>query len=110
MSCAMKRTKVLMKVLLDTDVMIDVEQKRLIMEVLEGRMPQAASSMQIPRVIHRREVMDRLGVCSRTVDNLLARQVLMPVYGIGKKVIGYTEESVRAMVEARHGEMEVRHG
>ena len=51
------------------------------------------------RVVHRREVMSLLGVCPRTVDNLRARGLLMPVYGIGRKVIGYTEASVRGLAE-----------
>ena len=43
--------------------------------------------------------MSLLGVCPRTVDNLRARGLLTPVYGIGRKVIGYTEASVRGLTE-----------
>ena len=101
MSAANARTKAVVRTLLATDAAVSAEQARLIMEILDGRTPRTAvADGPLGRVVHRREVMSLLGVCSRTVDNLRARGLLTPVYGVGRKVIGYTEASVRGLSEA----------
>ena len=90
-----------MRTLLATDAAVTAEQVRLVMEILDGGTPpKAPPGGPLGRVVHRREVMSLLGVCPRPVDNLRARGLLTPVYGIGRKVIGYTEASVRGLAEA----------
>ena len=100
MSAANTRTKAVVRTLLATDAAVTAEQVRLVMEILDGGTPpKAPPGGPLGRVVHRREVMSLLGVCPRTVDNLRARGLLTPVYGIGRKVIGYTEASVRGLTE-----------
>ena len=94
------RTRAVVKLMLATDPAVEAFRMNLVLDVLDGNLPPGVGDgTPLPQVVHRRQVMEALGVCSRTVDNLLSRGLLTPVRGIGRKVIGYTEESVRRLVE-----------
>ena len=98
------RTRAVVKLMLATDPSVDAFRMNLVLDVLDGHLPPGVGDgSPLPQVVHLRQVMETLGVCSRTVDNLLSRGLLTPVRGIGRKVIGYTEDSVRRLVEARVG-------
>ena len=102
MKPARPRTRAVVKLLLQTDSEVDARQMKLVMDILEGNPPPGVyDDSPIPHVVHRRQVMEVLGVCSRTVDNLVAKGLLVPVLGIGRKVIGYAEDSVRRLAEGR---------
>ena len=102
MKPARPRTRAVVKLLLQTDSEVDARQMKLVMDILEGNPPPGVyDDSPIPHVIHRRQIMEVLGCCSRTVDNLAAKKLLVPVLGIGKKVIGYTEDSLRRLAEGR---------
>lgn len=102
MKPARPRTRAVVKLLLQTDSEVDAQQMKLVMDLLDGNLPPGVyDDSPIPHVVHRRQVMEVLGVCSRTVDNLAAKKMLVPVLGIGKKVIGYTEGSLRRLAEGR---------
>ena len=105
MKPARPRTRAVVKLLLQTDSEVDARQMKLVMDILDGNLPPGAyDDSPIPHVVHRRQVMEVLGCCSRTVDNLAAKKLLVPVLGIGKKVIGYSEDSVRRLAEGRTAE------
>ena len=102
MKPARPRTRAVVKLLLQTDSEVDAQQMKLVMDILEGNLPPGVSDdSPIPHVVRRRQIMEVLGVCSRTVDNLAAKGLLVPVLGIGRKVIGYAEDSVRRLAEGR---------
>ena len=102
MKPARPRTRAVVKLLLQTDSEVDAQQMKLVMDLLDGNLPPGAyDDSPIPHVVHRRQVMEVLGCCSRTVDNLAAKGLLVPVLGIGKKVIGYSEDSLRRLAEGR---------
>ena len=102
MKPARPRTRAVVKLLLQIDSEVDAQQMQLVMDILDGNPPPGVlDDSPIPHVVRRRQIMEVLGVCSRTVDNLADKGLLTPVRGIGRKVVGYTEFSLRRLVEGR---------
>ena len=92
MKPARPRTRAVVKLLLQTDSEVDAQQMKLVMDLLDGNLPPGAyDDSPIPHVVHRRQV----------VDNLAAKGLLVPVLGVGTRVIGYTEFSLRRLAEGR---------
>jgi len=67
--------------------------------VMEG--DDAPEFSDVGRVLRPREVSARLGVTDRTVRVWGIKGLLKPVTGAGARTVGYTAESVRALIEGR---------
>lgn len=67
--------------------------------VMEG--DDAPEFSDVGRVLRPREVSARLGVTDRTVRVWGIKGLLKPVMGAGARTVGYTAESVRALIEGR---------
>jgi len=102
MRAAGLRTQAVVKLLLSTDSVVTADQMNLVLEILKGNPPVGVlAGTPLPHVVHRREAMRLLGVASRTIDNYVEKGLLTPVRGCGRKVVGYSEESVRCLAEGR---------
>ena len=98
-------TKDLLNTVLRNDPSITQEQRREVVQVLEGKSAAAFSSAEpIYRVLPRKVVAELLSVSPRTVTAYAKRGLLMAVRnGVrGARSVGFTEKSVRDLM-ARAG-------
>ena len=95
-----KNTRTILAATFAADGTITQEQADAALKVLEGR----AGPVEVGAVVRTREAARLLGgVTSKTLRTWAARGRLVPVYGAEGRRIGYTAESVRALVEGRAG-------
>ena len=91
---------------LKTDPSVESETISAAMEILEGQR-RPSEPRPLSRIVHRKEARMILGVCDRTLDYLVKHGKLARVFGCGRRAIGFTEESIRALAEARTTAKEV---
>lgn len=93
------QTKTAVAAIIAADASIDKETAAAALRLLSGE-----KEKPIGRVMRTKEVARLFGVTTVTLRDWARNGVLVPVYGPGKKLrMGYTEESVRAVIAQRGG-------
>ena len=100
-----KNTRTALTAILAADATIPQEQADAALKVLEGR----AGPVEVGAVVRTSEAARLLGgVTTKTLRAWAARGRLVPVYGSEGRRIGYTAESVKALIDGRAGRKEAR--
>ncbi len=91
-------TKTAVSAILAADASITKETAQRALSILAGN----EVSRPVGRVLRTTEVAKLCGVTTKTLRLWAANGILVPVFGPGRKLrTGYTEESVRAIIEGR---------
>ena len=97
------QTRTAISALIVADGTIAKEAANRALAILEG----ASESKPVGRILKTMEAARRLGVTTKTLRDWSKSGALKPVYVPGRKLrSGYTEESVRALVEGRFAKVE----
>ena len=99
-------TREAVRAILAADSTIDPELATAAMKLLSGKTEKEAP---LGRVVKSREAAKRCGVTTQTLRDWARAGIIKPVYA-GRNVqrLGYTEESIRALLEGRAGEPKTR--
>ena len=95
-------TKAIISATLAADASLSPTERKTLLAALErGAVNQADP---IPRILRRKEVASLLGVSEKRVDQICNAGGLVRVHSPGaKRAMGFSESSVRALVEGRTG-------
>lgn len=97
-------TKAIVAAAIGADNSITASRKKQIMLALETEGGGVINQTAIPRVIRRKEVASLLNVSEKRVDQICNAGGLVRVHSPGaKRAMGFSESSVRALVEGRTG-------
>lgn len=92
-------TRRALSAILDADISITPEHKKIIMAVAERPSPEQLPRA-IPRVIRREEAAGYLGVTTKRIDQLSRAGILKRIHAPGTtKAIGISEASLRALTD-----------
>lgn len=91
-------TKTAITAIIAADASIPKEAAQRALSILAGN----EAPRPVGRVLRTTEVAKLCGVTTKTLRLWAANGILVPVFGPGRKLrTGYTEESVRAIIEGR---------
>ena len=93
-------TRAIISAALAADTSVTPQQKEIVFACLTGKPLERSASL--PEIVSRREVARLLGKTVKRVDQIASAGYLkrVPVPG-SRRALGYTEESVRAVLEGR---------
>lgn len=94
-------TKSAIKSTLELDSTISPETAKRALEILEGKSSGCISQAQLPPVLTRAEAAELLKVSVKSIDLYGREGVIKRAYARGKRCIGYTYESVKAVAEGK---------
>jgi DNA-binding MarR family transcriptional regulator len=95
-------TRRALSAILDTDISITPEQKKIIMAVADRPLIERELPQAIPRIIRREEAAKYLGVSVKRVDQLSRSGFLKRIQIPGtSRAIGITEASIRALTDPK---------
>ncbi len=93
-------TRRALSAILDTDISVTPEQKKIIMAVADRPSIEREIPKAIPRIIRREEAAKCLGVSPKQVDHLSRAGILKRIIVPGTtKAIGISEASLRALTD-----------
>ena len=95
-------TRAIITAALQSDQSLSATRRKQLVAVLETEGNGVINQTAIPRVIRRKEVATLLGVSQKRVDQIAGAGGLIRVHSPGaKRAMGFSEASVRALVEGR---------
>jgi len=103
------QTRIIVQAAIGADSSISASERKSILAAFEGNGINQAD--RLPRIVKRAEVATLLGVSTKRCDQLAKAGVLARITAPGtSRAIGYSEESVKALVEGRAAGKAVANG
>ncbi len=97
-------TKAIINAALQSDQSLSATRRKQLVAVLETEGNGVINQTAIPRIIRRKEVAALINVSEKRVDQICNAGGLVRVFSPGaSRAMGFSESSVRALVEGRKG-------